>query len=208
MAFPVNSVLDNFNRGNGGVGANWSTDPDGAGYNTWNVISNQAGPSVAFSANWWNPTQFGPDCEVYCTVAVAPGSSLRLYARIQNPGVGASVSNWELEIDGSSSYISKTINGNANRTTVVNTGILFATGDMMGLECIGNVITAYRKPAAGAWGSIGTVTDSANPGAGFIGMLNNNDTVVRIDDFGGGALAAPSAPGPQLRTIQSNLRLN
>jgi hypothetical protein len=186
MPFPITPVLDNANRADAAEGANWTADPDGAGYAIWNIATNRFAPSTAFSASWWNPTSFAADQEVFVTVPVVPPSgACRLYARISSPGVTASVDDYELEIDGSSSYISKTING--TRTFLSNLGVLFAAGDQMGLRCQGDQIIAFRNGT-----EIGRVTDSSITGGGFIGKVAQNSTGVRLDDFGGGSLGLPA----------------
>ena len=62
MPFPTTSVLDNFNRADGGIGSNW-TSPS----NSWEVVSNKARQN---SGEWvyWNATNFGNDQEVFVTL--------------------------------------------------------------------------------------------------------------------------------------------
>ena len=52
---------------------------------------------------------------------------------------------------------------------------------------IGSTLTAYRKPGAGAWTSVGSVTDTAIPGAGYV-SFTLGDTTIRGGAFGGGSI--------------------
>lgn len=178
--FPSTSVIDNFNRANGsGLGANWTADPEGFGYGNFDINTNQAKPASTFSAMYWNPTSFNADQEVYATLAVAPANACRLIARQSTPGVSATEDNYDLEADNTSSYISYTLNG--ARNTILNLGVLFVAGDVMGLRCVGSTIIAYRNGV-----EIGRVTDSHVTAGGYIGMVTQNDNTTRFDDFGGG----------------------
>jgi len=181
--FPTTSVLDNFNRANGaGLGANWGTDPEGFGYGTFDINSNQAKPNGAFPANYWSAQSFNADCEVYATIAALPPSgAMRLIARQTTPGVSATEDNYELEVgtSGGNSYISRTVNG--SRTTIKTTGVTFAVGDQMGLRCVGDQIIAFKNGV-----EIDRVTDATNTAGGYIGMVGQNDSAILFDDFGGG----------------------
>ena len=56
-----------------------------------------------------------------------------------------------------------------------------------GLQIIGSTLTAYRKPGAGAWTSVGSATDTAIPGAGYV-SFTLGDTTMRGGAFGGGTI--------------------
>lgn len=195
MAFPTTSVLDDFNRADGDAGANWTGDLIGASWPKPDVASNQLRADVgnAFSSGWWNVATYGPDCEVYCTFATAPGNAVRLYARGSDFGT-ATYDGYEIECDNSSSYLQKVVNG--TRTTIQSFGVLFASGDSVGMEVTGTsttTIRCYRKPSGGAWGQIGTdQTDASSPltAAGHLGIVFVNDSTARIDNFGGGTIVA------------------
>lgn len=203
MAFPTTSVLDGFNRADGDAGGNWTGDLLGGSWPNPDVASNQlrADGGNAFSSGWWNPATFGPDCEVYCTLAVAPANAFRLMARGADFGT-ANFDGYELEVDPGNCYIVKVVNG--TRTTLQTTGATFATGDAMGMEVTGTsttTIRAFRKPSGGAWAQIGTdQTDSTSPitAAGHLGLLFVNDSTCRIDDFGGGDVVVAGGSTPKM----------
>lgn len=87
LTFPNTPVIDNFNRPNEGPppSPNWTNDGDYAGQ--WKVSSNTCVPdgTVGGSENEWNSTIFGPDCEVYLTLATKMLDSFQveIYARMQ-----------------------------------------------------------------------------------------------------------------------------
>lgn len=185
--FPVTAVLDNFNRADGaGLGSNWTSDPEGYGYGTFDINTNQAKPNGTFPANYWNVTAFGADQEVFATLAVLPpGGGARLLARQTTPGVSGTEDNYEFEIGtaGGNSYISRTTNG--ARTTIKTTGVTFAAGDQVGLRCFGDQIIVFKNGV-----EIDRITDSTNTAGGYIAMVGQNDSGLRWDDFGGGNFTA------------------
>src|SRR5687768_16697098 len=86
------SVLDTFNRANAPttLGANWSLLTDfGIGGTNLGVISNQAyrGSGVGYVVMYWNPSVYGPNCEVYMDIPTWGNSdNFALYARIRSAG--------------------------------------------------------------------------------------------------------------------------
>ncbi len=116
MAFPTTSVLDDFNRADENPlsgGGNWALlNSLGAPLKS---VSNQVGESTnALNESYWAASNFGPDCEVFCTFSVVPTAAggMRLYVRIQGEG-GAST--W----DGYSLRTSW-VTGGANDTVTLN----------------------------------------------------------------------------------------
>jgi hypothetical protein len=90
--------------------------------------------------------------------------------------VTPSTSKWELR---------KKLNG-ATSTVMQSFTAPFAAGDTAGIQLEGSTITAYRKPAFGSWTAIGSVTDTAIPGAGYV-AFTLGDTTIRGGAFGGGS---------------------
>lgn len=185
--FPVTSKLDDFNRANVlGLGPNWTPDPEAAGYASFDINSNRATPNTAFSAAYWNKTNFPADQEVFVTLAVLPVQAARVLARVTGIGVLATENNYEFEVDGSlNSFISRTFKG--TRTTVSGALAGFSAGDQMGLRCVGDQIIAYKNGT-----EIGRVTDASHASPGVIAMVAQNDTTVRFEDFGGGDINPPT----------------
>lgn len=202
MAFPSTSVLDNFTGTNGTdlpvYSANWQSAPAG-GVNL-EIQSNAATGTAAASnnTNSW-ATDFGPDCEIYVTITTKPadGNILLLVARgVQTTSLGT-IDGYCLRFapaSGTDSLIIQRIDNGAQSNLVAPISQEVSNGDSLGLEIVGNTLTAYYKPSGGAWTSVGTVTDSTYTAAGKIGMLTSSNTI-RLDDFGGGTYVAGGVDG-------------
>lgn len=202
MAFPTTSVLDDFNRGNvNPPSANWDYHINSgfSGRPTLAVISNQCGLDTPnFGSGYWDASTFGPDTEIYVTLAVLPGTNVDTFldVRIQGPGTGGSAPS---TADGYSvAFVNKATDelqfnrvDNAVYTQLGPTqtpGNLVA-GDKIGVEMIGFTIKAYRHDGA-SWAQYGTSeTDSTYSSAGYIGG-GFGDEIGRWEDFGGGTVVA------------------
>jgi hypothetical protein len=190
---PTAGVLDDFNRANENPvsqGGNW-TCPfiSNAASPNIKVVSNQlaADSTTATSDGYRNNIAYGPDCEAFATVAVRAGSGngMSVFARGQQPGTSTGdayeviatqqtgVDNWEIR---------RLDNGAATQLILFNQE--FATGDAIGIKCIGNYIAAWWKNA-GTWQLLGYVQDTTYPNAGFLGARIKINTG-RLDDFSGG----------------------
>jgi hypothetical protein len=214
VAFPTAGVIDSFNRANEDPlsdGGKWSIGPDDfGGTNNLRVAGNVVAQGVTASSNGYrNDQDYGPDCEVYCTIDQLPSTAVVLYARCVNIGSGTT--------DGYAVYFDLNASPDVvlicrmdnDALTVLGASITMGTslavGDKVGMECIGSTIAAYAFQS-GAWSQLGTRSDGAYSAAGKIGVrLSDAGANARIDDFGGGTVAAVGAP--TLRTVRSNLRL-
>ena len=77
-------MLDNFNRANGSVGANWTVLKFGS-FAAMNISAGVAvnASSSLYAWNYWNVASFGPDVEAYATVASYSGNDvIRIGARV------------------------------------------------------------------------------------------------------------------------------
>lgn len=168
-------------------------------------LARAATVSVA-CAEYYNAATYGPDCEVYVTLAAKATAgvyaSFTLDGRISSPDSGANIDSYELEIvmrEGNANVgiarIWKCVNGSFSQlgsdiTTTVN------AGDSFGLEIVGGATTTiryYRKPAAGSWGLADSRTDSSSPitAAGNIALGAYESTTVgtlTLNDFCGGTV--------------------
>ncbi len=198
MAFPTTAVLDNFNRTENPLsdGGKWT----GGTWGSTGVLATN-GTQVYYTGTSSNPQYYrndqtyGPDCEVYCTVAVKPGSNSGfgwLHARIQQVGSAAA--------DG---YVIRIVEVVAGTDTVeiyrLDNGSFtllgsafsqeLAAGDSVGFEAVGSTLSVYYKASAGSWTSLGSRTDTTYASAGYIGIGGATNTAFRLDDFGGGTVA-------------------
>lgn len=196
MAAPSTPILDNFNRADENPAVGWTADVSAGGYANFQVLSNQMAPAAgAFSSAYWNATAFGSDQECYLTVpTLGAATYTSILARIQNPG--ASVSFYEFSWDAGNSYLLKAVAGGARTQLGGSLGVVISAGDKVWLNVTGSTITSYRF-TGGAWAVMDVPrTDTAITGAGYVGAWVQNDTAVRLDDFGGGAIIVQSASTP------------
>ncbi len=205
MTFPSTPILDDFNRTNEGPppSASWHTL---SGYGGLKVESNKCVNSDADSESTWG-TSLGPDCEAYYTLASMSGTganatwSIALFLRAQSIDVWdndfywitiagdiGSTCNWYLE---RRSYTLPT-------DTLASGSFTFSIGDSIGISAVGSTITAYHKPSAGSWTTLGSGTGDVLT-AGYAGAALSpdlsNTTQIGMDGFGGGTLAG-AAYGP------------
>ena len=211
MAFPTTGILDDFNRSSpASLGANWSVLQQFLGTGDLAITSNQAyndkaiGNSYVFM--YWNVAPYGPDCEVYMTLATAiPNSTadsfisaLRIqeptgswdgYALTVNPASGTEV--WSISRVDNEVF---TQLGATASQAVVN-------GDKVGFEAIVSTLKGYL----GSWTEILSRTDSTYGSAGYLGFYGTGTVVTwRYDDFGGGTIAAVASGWGQLLSDSRN----
>lgn len=202
-SFPSTPVLDNFNRADEGPppSASW-----GSFHSSWSfadelsVSGNQAYALISTGANYWNVENFGPDCEVYCTVSDVPAFAAQtiIYLRVvgESTDLTTTGSYYALLINSGASTVHQILRFSGGSSTILASGtntITLATGDKIGLSRIDNTLTAYHKPAAGAWSSFDSVVDGSplSAIAGKIALLSST----YIDDFGGGDITSSASAG-------------
>lgn len=186
MVFPTTPVLDDFNRADQGPPPSSSWTDGFLAINGLAVISNQCGAPANFGNSYWNPATFGPDCEVFATVA-AHSSFPKVWARLKEPG-SDTVDGYCLSASSTDWTFFRVDNGVLTQIGAALTGVGCANGDQVGLRIVGSKLTAYKNGVL-----VGTETDATYPAAGFIG-LNGQTSAIRWDDFGGGAYVAPLIP--------------
>lgn len=208
MAAPSLAVLDNFNRANGGLGANWTTGFY-AGSVAPTITSNQVAGNASYAEAWWNPASY-TESEAYITVATLQntGEVVYLEARAQTPG--SNFDGYELLYTrGSGMVVNRVVNEAATQLGATIAQELTA-GDRMGMVVLGTGATVTIEVwrfTAGAWSLLATRTDTdANriTAAGRIGFGSNSATV-RLDDFGGGEQVAAGVDLPLLPNSPLNV---
>jgi hypothetical protein len=204
MTFPTTAILDNFNRTNGEVGSNWTQWGSG----TPSIVSNCLAASAGSEFNmYWNPSTFGPNCEVYITDTDDLGEGavleLRLYARLSNPGSSLSGYAAIRQYQTGDWYIVRLDNGSWTQLGSVISNPGAEDGRAFGLEVNDNIITLYTKTPGGSWTAIGSVTDYTYTNAGHIAMAGKSwSGNVLYDDFGGGTVITTIPGQPtQLRGL-------
>jgi hypothetical protein len=186
-------VLDNFNRADGAVGANFSTFS--ASDAALPIASNQVRKGASLSSGLWNPSTFGPDSECFVTLGtlVTSDTEFSLYARMT--GSQGAYNGYQLRYSVSSGGFQITrINANVqgNATELVN--YAWAVGDKVMIRCVGSTILGAIQPGGtGPWYTIVQTVDPTYTAAGMVGLRMTTDTsgTFRVDDLGGGTYVAP-----------------
>ena len=165
MTFPVNAVLDNFTRADGGIGSGWGVLNS---YSQFVIRSNavSVAPSPAFM---YYKTQYTATQEVYVTVLDA-AQTVRLLLRVADPTTSAS--GYYAEFTGTAWSI-KTI---AGATVDSGTFAGYAAGDKLGFAASETTLSVYHYDADGAavWVEIDNTTDATYNRAGYIGLGYDN----------------------------------
>src|SRR3990167_1871784 len=94
---PQNGVLDNFNRSDGALGANWTAF---AGFEKGDVNTNQVrAGGTSDMRSYWNPiTATAADCEAFMTFATLGGGTpqMGVFLRaVDSGGVDAYIAYWD-----------------------------------------------------------------------------------------------------------------
>lgn len=155
----------------------------------------------------WTPASFGPDCEAYFTIATKPASSqaVAVVARVQGEGGAGTWDGYRLlwtAVSGGANdtwSLNRMTNG-VSAATIASGTQEFASGEKMGICCIGGTIQAWRF-AGGAWALLGSGTDTTYPNAGKAGMRLQNTTVI-VDDFFAGTIPANAIPPKCINPVQ------
>lgn len=199
------TVLDNFNRADGTLGANYAV----IGGNTMPlIVSNQANSGTSGKVDAVRTDQtFTDDHFVFAKLAVkpaAPGTKLfswlGLFARMS--GSVSTANGYELAIayntNGSTSwYFAKITNGSFGPGfhTLTLVDVPLAVGDLYGFRVVGSTLEGWRKPSGGVWTLVGSTTDTTFTTGGRIGM--------GLDNVGVNATAADDLfAGPVLSTLE------
>lgn len=195
MAFPVNGVLDNFDRANAGPppSASWTGPMDPADTFGLFVVTNQCKANGGgWGGAYWNGATFGTNTEVYCTVR--SNHEFFLYARIASPGGAGAMDGYAVDFAFAGDVIKVYRIDNAVYTQLGTTiSQTLAVGDQIGFSVIGSTITVYVNGT-----SVGTRSDSTYSAAGYIGADVEPSGI--LDDFGGGTLVTTSPLGTVTQT--------
>lgn len=183
------ALLDDFNRADEGPppSSNWSDKVLSTDSNGLKVTSNECGPGGAPTvpaSSYWNVAKFA-DCQPYVTATVAPGGSwqIRVFARLQNPGVVSATNGYyAAQSDAGGNQVFRLDNSVATQIGPTHTGVAMVAGDKLSLECLGPKIGMY-KYQGGVWQQTVAVTDSTYQDAGYVGLRLSVATTLRVDDF-------------------------
>ena len=209
MPGPSNTTpLDDFNRANGALGANWLVVP-GSTMPTINTNQASVGTAAYVSASWTAGTFTGGKYEVYVTLGTKPSGTLTngLWVGVWlgggTPNTTQNLNGYELDLltqaSGNQRFQLYRNDGSVSQFTPVQLGsnvdTTFAAGDAMMLVVDGSSISGYRR-VSGTWDSspIISATDATYSGTAYLyaGMTDSASGSGRYDDFGGGVHSAAS----------------
>ena len=184
MALPF---TDNFNRADGGLGANWTTLAS-----AMSISSNVAVGSAANSAGYYNVDTPNADCYVQAKFATLPSGGteyLTIYLRFNTTsfnGYGARY------INGTGMQIVKIAGGVVSQLALM--GSAPSAGQVVKLTASGTTLTMYYDGV-----SAGSTTDSSYSAAGRSAIAaSNSGSGGSLDDFETGNLTtAKSLPIPR-----------
>ncbi len=194
--FPSTGVLDNFNRGNGAIGSNWSGTTS-----AYTVASNRVNV-VADGDIYWNAASFGADQEVYVTfVTVDPaGGEQDLLLKSQSNSTPYSgvievvydAANHQVRVETYANSQGWVQRGASLPVTLVN-------GDQLGARATATgSVEVYRNGVL-----LSTWDVTAWPyyaSSGYIGVWFLSAPNAVWDDFGGGTVVNPTPTATASRT--------
>jgi hypothetical protein len=194
---PLTQVLDNFARpdNTGPPGPSWThmAVSSTALTNDLYVTSQQITGKPGSNADYWNPQTFGPNSEVWLTVAVKPNVDLDpvvLGLRFVNPAA-ANASGYQAYYIFRSKQADQykiicRVNGTTSITLSSANGPTLNPGDQLLFRAIGTTLELWRG-SAGTWTRILAANDGTYQGAGYLNLTARN-SAVRLTGFGGGTL--------------------
>jgi PKD repeat protein len=211
--FPATAVLDNFDRANGAVGANWAGDVNG-----FIVTGNQGTQNCCYVSATWNGTGavFGANQEVYLTIATPSSAAREMDLMLKVQGTSYTAGHIEVRYDANPGRVQVSTYQSGkwtNRGASIST--TFAAGDRFGARALANGdVNIYKNGTL-----LGTRSVTAWPFynlGGRVGITMENANAARIDNYGGGtvpfgapafAVEATDAPASELSTHDAPLTL-
>lgn len=191
MAFGDSAtLLDDFDRTNEGppLSSLYTSITNGM-----KVASNLAAGNTSLSANidFRNDATYGADVEVYVTVTTKGGTNQysSVFARMTTLASGT-MDGYEVRANPAAGTDTFTIYriDNGTATSIGSASAEFASGDKIGISCIGSTIKAYQF-TGGSWSEIVSASDATYGAAGYIG-LGQVHTTGRLNDLYVGTIGA------------------
>jgi hypothetical protein len=179
---PQQMVYDNFNRANGGLGSNWSSQ-----FGTLSVTSNAATGASGTNISYYTALSLQADQFVEMRVSTAPGSD-NLGMCMRCSGTGASFQGYLVFVKNTEYDIYRVAGATPTFTAISggNAGT-FAAGDIIRGDVVGTSIRFYQNGTL-----LKTVSDS-NYSSGQPGLYINNTVAIADDWNAGNIVAIPSA---------------
>jgi glucose/arabinose dehydrogenase len=191
--FPLTAVLDNFNRADGAIGANWAdqTAPLLISGNRLSITNNNA-------TTVWRGGTFGPDQEAYVTLVSAPPNAFEQDLMLKVQGFSWSGGHIEVRYDATASKVFvSTYTPASGWKTLASFPVTFVPGDRLGARARANgTVEVYRNTTL--VGSTSAASWSYIALGGNIGLTLDALTAVTLDDFGGGTITSAAIIQPAM----------
>lgn len=191
MAFPVNGILDAFNRANGALGGNWAAL--GIAGTAPTIVSNAVsnGGAGNYRGAYLTTPSYGADAECYIETGSGALEYYGVLARLVGAGSSSTTDGYQVGHDNNGDNIEFTRRDDGVGTRL---GALFSqtliNGDALGIFCNGTTIEGYHR-RTGTWTQVATRTDSTYSAAGNVGFdMYDGGTGDTLDNFGGGTVSA------------------
>jgi hypothetical protein len=201
VAFPTTSVLDNFNRANGALGADWSTLGGTSGQPS--IVSNAVSSTTDYTGAWWDTSSFGPDSEVFISCPTAGDPYWGLFARLADPGGSYDGYQASWASNGTGNLTLQRLDNGVQTPLGSAVTLSKANGDKLGLEVTGTspniTVRCYTDTGSGWTQRIEVTGETSYSAAGFLGFDRYDPgDGGNLDDFGGGTVVAAAAAIPSL----------
>lgn len=173
--FPTVPITDDFNRADGGLGANWTTGAGSAA-----ITSNEWAPTGGTTDyTYHNVASFGSDAEVSARVTVLGGQ----------PSVSLLTTGFSGYLFGSDNAGNLVLNrfDSAVPTTIDTEVYTLVAGDRLRLRFNGTTVEGWRSSTPGVWTLSCSAVDNNHRTTlyGWLGV--NSSTAARFDSFAVGA---------------------
>lgn len=195
--FPSTPVLDNFNRANGPLGANWAGSTGG-----YAIAGNQLNVGAGDLAIYWQGATFGSNQEAFVTLSTVDvnASEIDLMLKVQGSTWSAgSLELWYQAANGVVEVWTYTPEQNWVQHGA-DVPVTFQNGDRFGCRAKSDgTVEVYRNSTLVGSASVGSWP--LNSAGGRIGVWMINASAAVLDDFGGGDVnccACTATTGPPL----------
>lgn len=175
---PSTAILDNFNRAT--LGANWSVLAGNLSLDANQLRT--TGGAGSINVGIWNVATYGPDIEVYASMAAIPTSGYRttLYLRFDS-GLGNS---YFAQIDSNGSvYIRRTDTGVPINLVSKANAVTLTAGATFTFRAVGSTLSTFYNGML-----VLSTTDATYATANSIGVGIEGGSNARWDNFGGGTI--------------------
>lgn len=211
MPFPtISTVLDDFNRANGALGANWGTLA-GLGASAPSVDTNTWVAGDGYEGSYWSAATHGADCECYVTASDSAGAGLffGVLLRLVDPGSAGTADAYGFHYapdNGGEVYIVIYEDGVETEIGAREAWTTLTDGDAIGAEAISDALKLYTREG-GTWTERVSRTNSVISGAGNMGLhtFDPGGIDLRLDDFSGGTIAGGGG-GTVIPVLMHNYR--